>query len=545
MPAEPVGPDSGQVGVSYRFSATLSDPDGDSVSGQFCWGADTNNWSGFVPSGAAVSETVSWSRAGDFGLRVRARDVHLAQSDWSELRALRIGYSPPDVPLIATEADTFWAGDDVTIYAFTSAPEGDSLWLQVDWGGGDTTYWNPAYCGGWEFSRTLLSGGSYPVRARARDVHGAVSDWSLPHTITVLGPAIEWFFSLGRCGASPAIARDGTIVVTRGHDIYAVDAAGTFKWSCPLPDDAVGSPAIAEDGTIYTLCADRNLYAVTASGALGWNYGVGAHLPDNSYYNSAAWAYAPAIGPEGTIYAAGDYLYALNADGSLKWRWGRGDSTSSVPAIGLDGTLYVQVGDSFLYALDPDTTLRWRATAGSGVNWRRPPSPAIAADGTIYASNYEDVGVVLRAWQPDGTPLREFAMGWGYASQPVVGDDGTVHCFGDGLYAIRPDGTIKWHYGSDLFESFLSPALAADGTCIATDVSYFDQHVCALGPDGARRWRFDYFNASAAPVIAADGTILAVHQSGLCAIAGSSPLAASGWPMMQHDARHSNWAGGH
>jgi outer membrane protein assembly factor BamB len=76
-----------------------------------------------------------------------------------------------------------------------------------------------------------------------------------------------------------------------------------------------------------------------------------------------------------------------------------------------------------------------------------------------------------------------------YADQvPVIGDDGTIYAGGSlGLYAIRPDGTEKWHYDSP-GQSANAPvhfALIDDIGNIWFDVTSNDTGgVVRVGPDG-------------------------------------------------------------
>jgi outer membrane protein assembly factor BamB len=44
--------------------------------------------------------------------------------------------------------------------------------------------------------------------------------------------------------------------------LVAFSAVGTKLWELPLPSDAVTSPALAPDGTLYIATADKTLYAM-------------------------------------------------------------------------------------------------------------------------------------------------------------------------------------------------------------------------------------------------------------------------------------------
>jgi len=91
IPFVPVGPDTVHVDSTYEFSTAGGDPNGDSVMFQFDWGdGDTSNWSAPVAESAVVSLGHSWTAAGDFSIRARARDVTDLVSDWSGAHVLTV-----------------------------------------------------------------------------------------------------------------------------------------------------------------------------------------------------------------------------------------------------------------------------------------------------------------------------------------------------------------------------------------------------------------------------------------------------------------------
>ncbi len=91
IPSIPNGPDSGAVD-NYTFSAWANDPDDDSVSIKFAWGdGSESNWSPFVGSGDIVSMAHFYNKEGCYEIRAKAKDIHNAESDWSEPHFLNIG----------------------------------------------------------------------------------------------------------------------------------------------------------------------------------------------------------------------------------------------------------------------------------------------------------------------------------------------------------------------------------------------------------------------------------------------------------------------
>jgi hypothetical protein len=82
-PPTPSGPTSGYTGVSYTYSTSTTDPEGDSVRYQFDWGDGSTTTTDWHPSGTQVSASHSWSSPGTYYVRVRAQDSLNAWGGWS------------------------------------------------------------------------------------------------------------------------------------------------------------------------------------------------------------------------------------------------------------------------------------------------------------------------------------------------------------------------------------------------------------------------------------------------------------------------------
>jgi len=84
-PNAPTGPSSGETGKTYTFTASTTDPDGDDISYLFDWGDGTySEWTELVDSGDEASASHSWSSKNSFEIRVKAKDEHGVQSEWSD-----------------------------------------------------------------------------------------------------------------------------------------------------------------------------------------------------------------------------------------------------------------------------------------------------------------------------------------------------------------------------------------------------------------------------------------------------------------------------
>jgi outer membrane protein assembly factor BamB len=178
----------------------------------------------------------------------------------------------------------------------------------------------------------------------------------------------------------------------------------------------------------------------------------------------------------------------------------------SSPALAADGTVYAGTFEGKLLAVMPDGEIRWTFKAGREIK----SSPAVAGDGTIYFGSRDRK---LYAIGPDGKLKWTFETGAWVDSSPAIEADGTIY-FGSwdtNFYAINPNGSLKWKYpAGGIIDS--SPAIAADGTL------YFgshDKYFYALSPDGKLRWKFlTQGPITSSPAIADDGAIYFTSTDG-------------------------------
>ena len=87
---------------------------------------------------------------------------------------------PPDRPTI----DGLASGKPGTAYPYNFIsvdPDGDEVSYYIEWGDGDTTIWtafHPSGSPGYNESHSWSTKGKYTIRAKAKDAHGAESNWS-------------------------------------------------------------------------------------------------------------------------------------------------------------------------------------------------------------------------------------------------------------------------------------------------------------------------------------------------------------------------------
>jgi VCBS repeat-containing protein len=92
-PQRPTGPSEGQSNVEYTFNATTTDPNGHQVYYQWDWGdGSTSSWLGPYDSGDTTQAKHRWGK-GSYSIKVKAKDIYGAESDWSESLAITMPFS--------------------------------------------------------------------------------------------------------------------------------------------------------------------------------------------------------------------------------------------------------------------------------------------------------------------------------------------------------------------------------------------------------------------------------------------------------------------
>jgi|GEM_PF-2706357 len=136
-PSVPVifGPTAGVVGVPVEFTATSSDPDGDSVAFQFDWGDNsTQVWASFIVSGETTSVQHAYSDSGEYSVKAKAKDKKGRESGWSAGHALRFISTGPAYPdsvcdsiYLRTSGTRCSMSPDGSLVAVGTSSSGDSV----------------------------------------------------------------------------------------------------------------------------------------------------------------------------------------------------------------------------------------------------------------------------------------------------------------------------------------------------------------------------------------------------------------------------------
>jgi outer membrane protein assembly factor BamB len=140
--------------------------------------------------------------------------------------------------------------------------------------------------------------------------------------------------------------------------------------------------------------------------------------------------------------------------------------------------------------------------------------PVIDNDGIIYCGgSYNAQKWYLFAIYPNGTIKWKYKTGgliWRNA--PAIDEDGTVYIgtWDCKIYAFNPDGTLKWKSKGTSGSISVSPAIAEDGTIYFGTLWGMGSggHIYAMYPNGTIKWNYKTgYAVNSDPAIGDDGTI--------------------------------------
>jgi outer membrane protein assembly factor BamB len=377
-------------------------------------------------------------------------------------------------------------------------------------------------------------------RIEARDLAGLTGAQAEAGEGTVL-----WHYAdENRFLGSPALDDDGRFYI--GNDagiLFCFSHDGEKLWEFEVgsvwegaENFLVGTPVIGLDGTIYvgigsvSLSGEipridnlfGSLFAINRDGTFRWQFGETTVMA------------APAIDAEGIIHfgSVKDGFVAVDRDGAARWEIPTGNGwdgeVRSSAALDLGGNIFFET----LSHVGPDGGYIWRRSLGKGTS----SSPALGSDGAIYVGQNSATSPgfpqSLFAFRRDGSVQWTFQTGAGIRSSPVIGMDGTIYFGSDDawFYALDRDGSLKWKFETG----------GAVGGSAAIDVEgniYFGSHdgnFYALAPDGTKLWDLALGGRiRSSPAIGPDGRVyIAADEGGVYVIKGKAGLAESPWPMM-------------
>jgi hypothetical protein len=84
-PTKPSGATEGKLKTTYTYTTSTTDSDGEQVYYLFDWGDGlSSGWLGPYNSGDTIQAAYRWVVDGHYQIKVKAKDIHDAESDWSD-----------------------------------------------------------------------------------------------------------------------------------------------------------------------------------------------------------------------------------------------------------------------------------------------------------------------------------------------------------------------------------------------------------------------------------------------------------------------------
>lgn len=266
-------------------------------------------------------------------------------------------------------------------------------------------------------------------------------------------PQVLWYRNMVGVMNGPSVGADGTIYVASGGFVVATNPDGTERWRIYIGvPDYHGGIAIGKDGALHIGGSGNALYKLNSDGSIRWTFPSGDDW--------APWGLT--LDGADTIFGgSGDALVAIGSAGNLLWRAHTGAWVDTTAAIDEGPVYYFGEESGYLRKVDASGVVIWRFPT-NGVAF----TPSLSDDGTVYVGSYfGSTAANLYAVNPDGTLKWSYSNGSYVAATAAVSTDGTVlfNDWGGGFYALKPNGTAKWVYNMGA-RSDQMPLIGRDGT---------------------------------------------------------------------------------
>ncbi|MBD3408054.1 MAG: PQQ-binding-like beta-propeller repeat protein [Candidatus Lokiarchaeota archaeon] len=299
--------------------------------------------------------------------------------------------------------------------------------------------------------------------------------------------------------SSPALDDEGNLYVGTSHkwyheangyslaDHYYVyclsQETGEEVWKYDAgPKEIRGGPVLGLNDMLYVVAeahdndgfrtTDELIALYQNNGTEAWSQVITQEIyrdPAQSsappYDQQSGWSLAilePAIDEENNVYVAGEKFWSFYGNnGTLRWSYEAGARCSSC-TVSRDLVLFA---GRPMYAMNKDTgTVNWTYGDSTHRNYRA----SISGDGDIIFGRN---GYNLTSLDREGNVNWEINLGTGpggIRANPSIDNDGTIYVGtknddNSKLYAINPDGSIKWECTESFRDLYCSPALADDG----------------------------------------------------------------------------------
>ena len=185
------GISTGIVGQECSFTTLSSDPDYDGLYFLVDWDdGNIQRTSNAYPNQETAVLTHTWNDvmdSKDFNIKVKTIDVYGAESQWTDTTKITIYNNKPDKPIEITGKKTVTTNKEYEYTTQTIDPDNHQLFYLFNWGDGTATDWiGPINSGeNIKIKHIWEKIGRYQIKVKAKDIHGAESEWSNPTSIAV------------------------------------------------------------------------------------------------------------------------------------------------------------------------------------------------------------------------------------------------------------------------------------------------------------------------------------------------------------------------
>lgn len=231
--------------------------------------------------------------------------------------------------------------------------------------------------------------------------------------------------------------------------LVALAAVGVFAGEPPVLDSVnfptmtrsdrfqVKGSHLDQAGQIHLSGVPAMVWPIPGTNAVAMN----GYVPEDMPYGPAELTVTTS---EGTSNALPVMIVPRTPQGRLLWRFELNNQIMlSRPALGADGTVYVRSQAGDVIAITPHGAMKWLLQLGADLT----PQIDVGSDGTIYTAD----STTIYAIAPDGTVKWTFDDPFpnqGVIAGPNVGPDGNLyvvtHVPGLGILSLDPQGQLRW-----------------------------------------------------------------------------------------------------
>lgn len=277
--------------------------------------------------------------------------------------------------------------------------------------------------------------------------------------------------------ASPTVGDDVVVVGDYANQVFGVNLQnGTQSWAYNKENGhVVAGPVIVGD-TILVPSSDHNLYALTSSGSLRWEFRT----------DNILWAQPSSDGKLVYLPAMDHNVYALNlSNGTLVWKK---DLGAALPAAGVlvEGKAFYVVNlAGKVMALSPSNgSILWEAQL-EGQVWSAP----LLVGETLYVGSSNNKVYLVDTGSASNRILRAVDLGSPVIGGGVLFGNNVVFATeGGGLFAVDRTGqTTQWKPTVN-GKLYTTPVVAGSNLVVA--VKDGDALLVAFDQQGSEVWAF-------------------------------------------------------